>query len=170
MATTKKAKTAETTTVKKAATTKKTSKKSETMEQIEKLEKALEQTKGEDVMNLLPDDVKADIEADKAEAEKFENPKDIDFDAEVKKIIETAEPSEEVKEQVAEFEDGKEEFDKKIAKEPENAEKLVKEELKRVEALKKKAEAMKAAIQKENRKTFGNSDFTNWWNGSSGLY
>ena len=170
MATTKKVKTAETTTVKKAATTKKTSKKSATMEQIEKLEKALEQTKGEDVMNLLPDDVKADIEADKAEAEKFENPKDIDFDAEVKKIIETAEPSEEVKEQVAEFEQGKEEFDKKIAKEPENAEKLVKEELKRVETLKKKAEALKANIQKENKRTFGNSDFTNWWNGSSSLY
>ena len=170
MATTKKVKTAETTTVKKAATTKKTTKKSATMEQIEKLEKALEQTKGEDVMNLLPDEVKAEIEADRKEAENFENPKDIDFDSEVKKIIETAEPSDEVKEQVTEFEEGKEEFNKKIEKEPENAEKIVQDELKRVEALKKKAETMKAAIQKENRKTFGNSDFTNWWNGSSGLY
>lgn len=169
MATTKKAK-ANTTTVKKAETTKKTTKKSATMEQIEKLEKALEQTKEEDVMNLLPEDVKADIEADKAESEKFENPQDIDFDAEVKKIIETAEPSDEVKEQVAEFEKGKEAFNENIAKEPEKAEQIVQEELKRVEALKKKAEAMRAALQKENKKTFGNSDFTNWWNGSSSLY
>ena len=169
MATTKKAK-ANTTTVKKAETTKKTTKKSATMEQIEKLEKALEQTKEEDVMNLLPEDVKADIEADKAESEKFENPQDIDFDAEVKKIIETAEPSDEVKEQVAEFEKGKEAFNENIAKEPEKAEQIVQEELKRVEALKKKAEAMRVALQKENKKTFGNSDFTNWWNGSSSLY
>jgi hypothetical protein len=135
MATTKKVKTAETTTVKKAATTKKTSKKSATMEQIEKLQKALKETKEEDVMNLLPDDVKVDIEADKAEAEKFENPQDIDFDAEVKKIIETAEPSEEVKEQVAEFEQGKAEFDEKLEKDPEGTEKAIKDELKRAAAL-----------------------------------
>jgi hypothetical protein len=140
------------------------------MEQIEKLEKALEKTKDENVMNLLPDDVKADIEADKAEAEKFENPQDIDFDAEVKKIIETAEPSEEVKEQVAEFERGKDEFNEKLEKDPENAEKVIKDELKRVETIKKKAEAMKAALERENKRTFGSSDFTNWWNGSSGLY
>ena len=152
------------------AKTKDKTKKSATMEQIEKLEKALEQTKEEDVMNLLPEDVKVDIEADKAESEKFENPQDIDFDAEVKKIIETAEPSDEVKEQVAEFEKGKEAFNENIAKEPEKAEQIVQEELKRVEALKKKAEAMRAALQKENKKTFGNSDFTNWWNGSSSLY
>ena len=170
MATTKKVKTAETTTVKKAATTKKTTKKSATMEQIEKLEKALEQTKGEDVMNMLPDDVKADIEADKAEAEKFENPQNIDFDKEMKKIIETAEPSDEVKEQIAEFEQGKKEFNEKIAKEPEKAEKLVREEIKRVEALKKKAEAMKSAIQREDKRTYANDSFTNWWNGSSSLY
>ena len=164
MATTKMAATS------KKAATKKTSKKSATMEQIEKLEKALKETKEEDVMNLLPDDVKADIEADKAEAEKFENPQDIDFDAEVKKIIETAEPSEEVKEQVAEFEQGKAEFNGKLEKDPEGAEKTIKDELKRVETIKKKAEAMKAALEKENKRTFGSSDFTNWWNGSSSLY
>ena len=169
MATTKKDKTA-TETIKKAATSKKTTKKSATIEQIEKLEKALEQTKEEDVLNLLPEDVKADIEADKAEAEKFENPKDIDFDAEVKKIFEDTTPSDEVKEQVDEFEKGKEEFNKKLEKEPKNAEKLVREELKRVEALKKKAEAMRDAIQKENKRSFGSEDFTNWWNGSSNLY
>ena len=164
MATTKKPATS------KKAETAKTSKKSATMEQIEKLEKALKETKEEDVMNLLPDDVKADIEADKAEAEKFENPQDIDFDAEVKKIIETAEPSEEVKEQVAEFEQGKAEFDEKLEKDPEGTEKAIKDELKRVEAIKKKAEAMKAALERENKRTFGNETFTNWWNGSSGLY
>ena len=165
MATTKK-----TATTKKAATTKKTTKKSATMEQIEKLEKALERTKDEDVMNLLPDEVKAEIEADRKEAGNIEEPQDIDFDSEVKKIIETAEPSDEVKEQVAEFEKGKEAFNENIAKEPEKTEQFVQEELKRVEALKKKAEAMKAALQKENKRILGNEGFTNWWNGSSSLY
>ena len=99
MATAKNAKTTAATDTKKAAT-KKESKKSATMEQIEKLEKALENTKNEDVVNLVPEEIRADIEAENAEVDALENPKDIDFDAEVKKIIETAEPSEEVKEQV----------------------------------------------------------------------
>ena len=169
MATAKKAKTTAATTIKKAAT-KKESKKSATMEQIEKLEKALENTKSEDVVNLVPEEIRADIEAEKAEVDSLENPKEIDFDAEVKRIIETAEPSEEVKEQVEEFENGKNEFNEKLEKNPQEAEKLVEEELKRVEALKKKAEAIKANIQKENKRTFKNSDFTNWWNGSSNLF
>ena len=169
MATAKKAKTTAATMVKKAAT-KKESKKSATMEQIEKLEKALENTKSEDVVNLVPEEIRADIEAEKAEVDSLENPKDIDFDAEVKRIIETAEPSEEVKEQVEEFESGKNEFNEKLEKNPQEAEKLGEEELKRVEALKKKAETIKANIQKENKRTFKNSDFTNWWNGSSNLF
>ena len=163
MATTKKAKTANTT-VKNAATTKK---KSKTQEQIEKLEKALENVKEEDVINLVPEDVKADIEADKEAADAFENPQDINFDDEVKKILETAEPSEEVKQQVEEFETGKEEFNKKIAEKPEKAEEVVKAEIKRIENIKKKAEALRANIQKQK---LGNEGFTNWWNGSSGLY
>lgn len=154
-------------TVKKAATTKKGTKKSATQEQIEKLEKALENVNEKDVINLVPEEIKADVEADLEAADKLENPQDINLDEEVKKIIETAEPSEEVKEQVEEFETGKEEFNEKITKEPEKAEELVKAELKRVENLKKKAEALRASLHKERP---GNEGFTNWWNGSSGLY
>lgn len=153
----------------KAATTKE-SKKSATMEQIEKLEKALENAKGEDVVNLVPEEIRADVETEKAEADSLENPKEINFDAEVKRIIETVEPSEEVKEQVEELENGKNEFNEKLEKNPQEAEKLVEEEIKRVEALKKKAEAIKANIQKESKRTFKDSDFTNWWNGSSNLF
>ena len=153
----------------KAATTKE-SKKSATMEQIEKLEKALEDAKSKDVVNLVPEEIKADVETEKAEVDSLENPKEIDFDAEVKRIIETVEPSEEVKEQVEELENGKNEFNEKLEKNPQEAEKLVEEEIKRVEALKKKAEAIKANIQKESKRTFKDSDFTNWWNGSSNLF
>ena len=153
----------------KAATTKE-SKKSATMEQIEKLEKALEDAKSKDVVNLVPEEIKADVEAEKSEVDSLENPKEIDFDAEVKRIIETVEPSEEVKEQVEELENGKNEFNEKLEKNPQEAEKLVEEEIKRVEALKKKAEAIKANIQKESKRTFKDSDFTNWWNGSSNLF
>ena len=153
----------------KAATTK-GNKKTTTMEQIEKLEKALEDTKNKDVVNLVPEEIRADVEAEKAEVDSLENPKEIDFDAEVKRIIETAEPSEEVKEQVEEFGNGKNEFNEKLEKNPEEAEKLVENELKRVEALKKKAEVIKANIQKENKREYKNSDFTNWWNGSSNLF
>lgn len=146
------------------------SKKTETMEQIERLENALKEKEQENVLDFVPEEIKADVEADMKEAEKFENPEDVDFDKEVKEIFETAEPSAEVKGQIAEFEQGKDEFNEKISKEPENAEKIVQDEIKRVEALKKKAEAMKAAMEKENKRAFRNSDFTNWWNGSSNLF
>jgi hypothetical protein len=66
----------------KAAATKE-SKKSATMEQIEKLEKALEEKKNEDVTNLVPEEIKADILADKAEVAALEKSEDVDFDAEV---------------------------------------------------------------------------------------
>jgi hypothetical protein len=109
------------------AKTKDKTKKSKTVEQIEKLEKALKENEAQDVVNLVPEEVKADIEADKQEADALETPKEIDVEAEVKKIIEDAEPSEEVKAQVEDFEAGKEEFNKKIETEPENAEKLIQE-------------------------------------------
>ena len=155
------------------ATTKKTttikSKKSNTLKQIEALEKALENVKDEDVINLVPEEVKADIISDKAKTAEFETPKDIDFNAEVKKIIEDVEPSKEIKEQLTEFEEGKDKFNEKLNKEPEKAEQLLQEELKRVENLKKKAEALKASIQK-NKTRLGNEGFTNWWNGASDLF
>ena len=146
------------------AKTKDKTKKSKTVEQIEKLEKALKENEAQDVVNLVPEEVKADIEADKQEADALETPKEIDVEAEVKKIIEDAEPSEEVKAQVEDFEAGKEEFNKKIETEPENPEEVVKAEIKRVEKLIKKAEALK------NKRHLGNEGFTSWWNGSSGLY
>ena len=152
--------------MKKAATTKKNS----AQKQIENLEKALEKAKDEDVMNLVPEEVKADIEVEKAAVDALEEPKDIDFDAEVKKIIETAEPSEEVKEQLKAFEVGKEKFNEKIDKEPEKAEQIVQEELKRIETLKKKAEALKASIQHNNKRRLDNEGFSNWWNGASDLF
>lgn len=157
------------------------SKKSTTMEQIEKLEKALEKTKEEDVTNLVPEAIKEDVESGKSETEQLVDFEPVgfdaevkriidDFDAEVKRVIETTEPSEEVKKQVEEFGNGKDEFNEKLEKNPQEAEKLLEDEIKRVEELKKKAEAIKANIQKENKREFKNSDFTNWWNGSSNLF
>lgn len=179
MATAKKEKTTVSKTVKKASTAKKSSKKKTTIEQIENLEKALKNTKEEDIISLVPDEIKADIKEEKPETAEnvrdqanlyFDEQKEADFDSEVKRIIESAEPSEEVKEQVKDFEEGKEEFNKKLEEEPEQAEKIVQDELKRVETLKKKVEAMKSNMQKGNARHMGNEGFTNWWNGSSGLY
>ena len=61
MATEKKQKTTLSTTTKKATTRKKSSKKNTTIEQIENLEKALKKTKEQDIVNLVPDVIKADI-------------------------------------------------------------------------------------------------------------
>lgn len=163
MATTK---TKKTTATKKTGSASKT-KKADTLKQIENLEKALEKVNEDTALNLVPEEVKADIFADKENLEELETPTEVDFDAEVKKIIETAEPSEELKEQLKDVEEMKEAFNEKIEKEPENAEKIVQEEIKKVEALKKKAEALKKSIQKSRP---GNEGFTNWWNGSSNLY
>ena len=168
MATTTKAKVKTAPTAKKpAATTKKTTKKTATIEQIEKLEKALGQTKEEEVINLVPEEVKAEIEAEKEEKDALENPQPIDIEEEMKRIMETAEPSEEVKEQVVEFEEGKKKFNEKLEKEPENAEKIVRQEIKRIEEIKKRAEAIRASLQEENKKNIKNDIFTNWWNGMS---
>lgn len=168
MGTTKKVKTASTT-IKKAET-KKGSKKSAAMEQIEKLEKALEKTKEEDVTNLVPEDIRADIETEKEKAGSLETPEPVDLEKEVKRIFEEVKPSDELAEQIESFEKGKENFNKKFEKGPEDPEKLIQEEIKRVEKIKKKVESMKANAIKEDRKMFGSENFTNWWNGSSGLY
>ena len=135
------------------------------MEQIEKLENALKETKKEDIMNLLPDDVKADIEADKAEAEKFESPRDIDFDTEVKKVLDDIEPSDEVKNVMNEFEAGKELFNEELVSSAGNPEELVKKEIKRIEELKKKVETMKKGLEGVRNSQTKDSLFTNLWNG-----
>ena len=170
MATAKKEKTTVSKTVKKASTGKKTTKKSATIEQIEKLEKVLKDTKEQDIINLVPDEIKADVKEERAELANFEDEKRVDFESEVKKIIESVEPSDEVKEQVDEFEKAKEDFNEKLEKEPEQAEKHVQEEIERIETIKKKVETMKANLQKENKRIISNEGFTNWWNGSSSLY
>ena len=164
---------AKTTNTKKMAETPKKdakTKKSDTLKQIENLEKALENVKNEDVTDLVPEEIKTDVEANKEAVDALEEPKGVDFDTEVKKIIETAEPSEEVKKQLDDFEAGKEKFNEKIEKEPEKAEEIVKEELKRVETLKKEVEAAKARLQSVKKNRPGNEGFTNWWNGSSNLF
>ena len=149
------------------AKTKDKTKKSKTVEQIEKLEKALKENEALATSAPSfpePEDAKADIEAEGQQDDSLEAPKEIDVESEVKKIIEDAEPSEEVKAQVEEFEAGKEVFNEKIVSDVENAEKLVETELNRVETLKRKVEELK------NKRDIGNERFTNWWNGSSGLF
>lgn len=158
-------------TIKKAATTRRSeTKKNDTLKQIENLEKALEKVKDEDVTNLMPEDIRADIEANKDAVDALEEPKDINLEEEVKKVLSTTEPSEELKEQIKEFEDGKKEFSKKIEKEPEKTEEIVREEIKRVETIVKKVKAMKESLNDENKGVIRDEGFTNWWNGSSSLY
>ena len=160
MATTSKTKKATT----KASTTKRTTKKQSVKEQLENLDKALENIEGKDVIELLPDEVKADI-VDETAGKDFEEPKEIDVDEEVKKIFEDSEPSEDVKKQIEEFETGKEKFNEEMTKHPEKAEETVSKELKRVQELKKKVETMQKGIDAVRDSRNRNDIFTNLWNG-----
>lgn len=145
--------------------------KASTVEQIEMLEKALEKTSAEDATDLLPEDVKADIEANKKELDALETPEEINLDEEVRKIFETVEPSDEIKEQLDAFENGKAEFSEKIGKEPEKAEEIVQDEIKRIEGIKKSLEAIKTNLTpKPAPRRVDNEGFTNWWNGASDLF
>lgn len=148
----------------KATTTRKTTKKQSVKEQLENLDKALENIEGKDVMELLPDEVKADI-VDETTGKDFEEPKEIDVDEEVKKIFKDSEPSEEVKKQIEEFEVGKEKFNEEMAKHPEKAEETVNKELKRVQELKKKVETMQKGIDAVRDSRSRDDIFTNLWNG-----
>lgn len=154
----------------KKTTAKTTTKKSETIKQIENIEKVLESVKKDDIVNLVPEDIKDEVKADIEASEEFGQPENIDVEKEVNDFIENAEPSEELKEQFREIEKSQAELNEKIAKEPEKAEEIVKEEIKKMEAIKKKAEAMKTNIQKTQDRNIRNEGFTNWWNGSSSLY
>ena len=156
--------------VKKApATTKvastKSKKVSKTKEQIATLEKALEKVNEENVLDLVPEEVKAEI-VENENNFKVENVKPIDFDAEVKKILDNPEPPEEVKEQVEDFEKGKGRFVENIEKTPEKAEELIEDEIKRAEALKKKVEKIRENIRKASSYLTRNDQFTNLWNGT----
>ena len=106
-------------------------------------------------------------ENEKEPLDTLEAPESVDFDAEVKEMLGNVEPSEEVKECIEQLETQKEQFNEKIEKEPERAEEIVSDELKAIERLKKRVEAMKAGAKKTR---LGNEGFTNWWNGSSDLF
>ena len=146
--------------------TEKTKKTTKAKEQIAKLEKALESIDEKKVLDLIPEEVKADIVEDNV------TPVDdapVDFDAEVKKILENPEPSEEIKEEIAEFEEGKKTFEEKLEKAPEKTEEIVQEEIDRVESIKKKLEALQEKLkegQNPGQKINGEA-FTNIWNGTN---
>ena len=115
--------------------------------------------------------MKADIEANKKELDALETPEEINLDEEVRKIFETVEPSDEIKEQLDAFENGKAEFSEKIGKEPEKAEEIVQDEIKRIEGIKKSLEAIKTNLApKPAPRRVDNEGFTNWWNGASDLF
>lgn len=145
-----------------ATANRKPTKKAKTTEEIEKLEKALDKVSKQDVIDLVPEEIKEDVKKDKEAAEKYENPQSVDFESEVKKIIETVEPSEEIKTQIAEFEANKDRLDKALEKEPEKAAEILQDGISKIEAIRKKTEAIRASLQEGNTK---NETFTNWWNG-----
>lgn len=145
-----------------ATANRKPTKKAKTIEEIEKLEKALDKVSKQDIIDLVPEEIKEDVKKDKEEAEKYENPQSVDFESEVKKIIETVEPSEEIKTQIAEFEANKDRLDKALEKEPEKAAEILQDGISKIEAIRKKTEAIRASLQESNTK---NETFTNWWNG-----
>ena len=158
-----------TTTAKKATTkkaaTKKTSKKTAVTQEIEKLEKALDEVTPEKVIESVPEEIRADVVKNQEELEKINESEPIDVEAEAKKIFENPQPSEEVMERVAEFEKEKELFAKKIEENPEKAEEIVKTEIKKIEQIKKQTEAVRASLQELNRRSTRRDNFTNLWNG-----
>ena len=155
-----------TTTTKKAATTKKSS----TLKQIEDLEKALGEVKPEDIQNLVPEDGVQGVDMAELRKENEAQVPETNIDEEVKEILNNTEPSDEVKEQIEDFEKSQSDFAKQLDENPEKATEIVEEEIKKMEQLKQKAETIKANIQKATDRNFRNEGFTSWWNGSSGLY
>lgn len=136
-------------------------KKSETMKQIENLEKALANIQNEEDSLLASGETK-----DEALVEN----ENVDFDKEVKEIFSDTEPSEEIKEEIKDFEDSQGDFEKKLNENPEKAAEIVQEEIKKMETLKGKVETLRKNFNKATDRNIRNEDFTNWWNGSSGLY
>ena len=133
---------------------KKTTKKTEVTKQIEQLEEALKAADEKGAIDLLPEEVKAEIK-DEETKPTLDNPEEIDFDKEVQKILSDTEPSDEVKENL----------NKELEKNPENAEKLISDKLKQIQELKKRIETMRDNFQKVNRIREKRDNFTNLWNG-----
>ena len=136
-------------------------KKSKTQQEIEKLEKALENVKDDEVV---------DIALDGTDIIDIEPTPESGINEEIKDIFSKPDMSDEVKEQFDELKKEQDDFANRLDKEPENTEQIVKEEIKKVEALKAKAEALKNSLHKTTDRNTKNEGFTNWWNGSSGLY
>jgi hypothetical protein len=136
-------------------------KKSETMKQIENLEKALANIQNEEDSLLASGETK-----DEALVEN----ENVDFGKEVKEIFSDTEPSEEIKEEIKDFEDSQGDFEKKLDENPEKAAEIVQEEIKKMETLKGKVETLRKNFNKATDRNIRNEGFTNWWNGSSGLY
>ena len=142
-------------------------KKSKTQQEIEKLEKALENVKGDEIKDIMLDD--SDIDVLSMIQPATPEP-ETDVKEEIKDILANPEMSEEVKEQFDEFKKTQDDFEEKLNKEPEKAAQIVEEEIKKVETLKAKAEALKNNLHKATDRNVKNENFTNWWNGSSSLY
>ena len=80
------------------------------------------------------------------------------------KIQEELKPLQDLQGKVSEMLDGQEAFNNAIAQNPENAEAIINNELKKAEVLKEEVEKIiKATDAKSKKKTISN--MTNWWNG-----
>lgn len=80
------------------------------------------------------------------------------------KIQEELKPLQGIQSKVSEMLDGQESFNNAIAQNPENAEAIINNELKKAEVLKSEVEKIiKATDAKSKKKTISN--MTNWWNG-----
>ena len=80
------------------------------------------------------------------------------------KIQEELKPLQDIQSKVSEMLDGQESFNNAIAQNPENAEAIINNELKKAEVLKSEVEKIiKATDAKSKKKTISN--MTNWWNG-----
>ena len=80
------------------------------------------------------------------------------------KIQEELKPLQDLQGKVSEMLDGQEAFNNAIAQDPENAEAIINNELKKAEVLKGEVEKIiKATDAKLKKKTISN--MTNWWNG-----
>ena len=80
------------------------------------------------------------------------------------KIQEELKPLQDLQGKVSEMLDGKEAFNNAIAQDPENAEAIINNELKKAEVLKGEVEKIiKTTDAKLKKKTISN--MTNWWNG-----
>ena len=80
------------------------------------------------------------------------------------KIQEELKPLQNLQSKVSEMLDGQEAFNNAIAQNPENAEAIINNELKKAEVLKSEVEKIiKATDTKSEKKTISN--MTNWWNG-----